>query len=304
MVSALCLPEEDTLAVVVKEDQSYTLKIINLKYKVITSQLSLEIEPLADFISQSNGNIFIASRKAMLSIQYEIKPASLASVMGKNLLARESTTLNITSTTSPLKRKASSSPDHIFLDSSTDIKLTSSSLNENISLNDLKKLLPKSGELLSEKAIFSALATILKSKCFSPLDDSSKQILDTIISRPFNHQFMVNVVKSANLTVDQFIQISDILIEMLSIDNGYIIDWLIVILDACLKLLLFTRTDVIKNTLKKLGNKLQLMDESLEKCQTISNLLDDLLTSKTKLSINQMYNGVKHDKYCIEILEL
>ena len=268
---------------------------------MITSQLSLEIEPLPDFISQSNGNIFIASRKAMLCIQYEIKPASLASVMGKNLLPKDSKS---TTTTSSLKRKASSSPDHIFLDSSTDIKLVSSSSNENITLNELQKLLPESDELLSEKAIFSALATILKSKCFSPSDDMCKGILDSIISRPFNHSFMVNVVKSANLTVEQFVQISDILIEMLTIDNGYIIDWLIVILDACLKLLLFTRTDVIKNTLKKLGDKLQLMDESLEKCQEITNILDDLLTSKTKLSINQMYSGVKHDKYCIEILEL
>ncbi|XP_015794607.1 uncharacterized protein LOC107371132 [Tetranychus urticae] len=111
-ISALCLPEEDTLAVVVREGETYSLKIVNLKFKVITSQLPLDIVPIPDFISQSNGKLFIASPKAMLCIQYEIKPATLASVMGKNFVPNNKSC------------KQQPSSDHIFLDSSTDIKIT------------------------------------------------------------------------------------------------------------------------------------------------------------------------------------
>ncbi|XP_074594149.1 uncharacterized protein LOC141849646 [Brevipalpus obovatus] len=282
VLSATSVPDKKTLFIVSNANNTHQLKAINLEYLVQTTELRLDLTPFPNYIGNNEDYLFVGCDKGLLMVPFVIKSISLASVMGKNAK----------------NNKTSSFVPSISSDGVNSCHFET--------FEEVEKWSKSSSDFWSEQTIFNALKLILTSHDRDTIDSKRMETLELILSRPFNHSIMLQVMRKANLNIDQVAKILSFLAYLVDIDRGYIIEWISLSVDAYFKMILFSKNESVINAFKEVKEAINTMTTSIDSLFDIKSCIEALIPPPQGpgMSVQMSSSHKTYPNYCIEILKL
>lgn len=282
VLSATSVPDKRTLFIVSNANNTHQLRAINLDYLVQTTELPLDLTPFPNYIGSNEDYLFVGCDKGLLMVPFVIKSISLASVMGKN---------------------AKNNKTGSFVPSISGDGVNGCHFE---TFEEVEKWSKSSSDFWSEQTIFNALKLILTSHDRDTLDSKRLETLEHILSRPFNHSIMLQVMRKANLNIDQVAKILSFLAYLVDVDRGYIIEWISLSVDAYFKMILFSKNESVINSFKEVKEAINIMTTSLDSLFDIKSCIEALLPPPQGpgMSLQMSSSHKTYPNYCIEILKL
>lgn len=279
-VISVCATAGGSVSVIGRIGNSdFAVELWEPRYGSKLAQLELPYEPIANDSKVIDNNLVITCFKGLILIPILYETVSLSQLIDK------------VKSNNPI-RETQLNPE--FTQICDDLS------SDNIQSFDeftrrFEDIVRQRNSLIPEEVILDLL--IRSSKISETKRQSLSEFFKILFSLPFNELFMISRIKSLKLNLTEVSSILKLLIDTLSLNNYAIVDWISILIDAHIHLLIVNPNEEVIQLMEAIDLQIDRLGDLCHQLGPSKTLLELILAKK-----GRNWAAPKRGEYCLELL--